>query len=213
MRTALATAVIFLATQQAYGTVVNADGHPAAGGLPAILDEATNRLWLDLPYTEGMSYLSVWQLTDPGEALEDWTLATTADVFGMLANAGITNFSGPGLEINETVGNLVDIWGHTEETSIDGGTMFSTFFSYTPQPEIASTVRYGFLRWQDTIFSDDFAVSNNDAGPLNTVTAYADIGIALYKEVPEPTAYTLALTAILCLTMSRRFGSVKGIEL
>src|SRR5262249_1743916 len=77
----------------AYGTVINADGNAFTSPAPpwAILDTATQILWLDATETKGRSLPDVTSKLGVGQEFDGWQLASIAQVDELFANAGLSD--------------------------------------------------------------------------------------------------------------------------
>lgn len=197
MKTIIAAALVLLAAPVASASVTDADGHPAAGGLPAILDENNNRLWLDISHTGGWSYEDALQSIAPGQPLEGWTIAGIDDVEDLMTSAGITFPPYNTIARIPDVMALINIWGSTRY-EVGQNRYWAGFITSTP------TLRDGVPGYR----SSGYVAYDNDFGYYGLTGSLLDAnssetyGVALYR-VPEPTTCTLALAA-LCLAMSRR---------
>ena len=195
--TIIAAAIVLLTAPFATGAVIDADGHPGAGGLPAILDESTGLLWLDISYTDEWSYEQAIDSTAPGEVLEGWRPVTNAEALLMLAHASIQPNRKSRVNLRQPVMNLIGIWGMTHDNSPTG--IEANFV--TSSEEIPNA--FGFKDFGSIRFD---AKKGHTSVPVNITdpeTGFIHIGVAMVKQIPEPTTAALALAA-LCLAMSRR---------
>jgi hypothetical protein len=108
--------------------VINADDHPAIAGTlhtNAILDEETNRLWLDVTETLGLSFNEVSSMLDSGEEYEGWLLPGLSDLEELLGNANIPYPTAPpGYDLahqpgfSQSISDFLDIYGSPSGTDL-----------------------------------------------------------------------------------------------
>ena len=196
----------------AHADVVNADNHPLIAGTPhtnAVLDESTNRLWLDVTESVGFSVNQITGLLDDGEEFEGWQLPELADVEELLLNANIpypTAPPGDGIGslpgFNQPISDLLDIFGSPSETDLgDQAEMWIRTNGDVPVVRIVlSDGEYGALdahRAKVHISPPGFDHSN---------TVFATVGTALYRTVPEPSSLALIVVGLLSVARIRCLG-------
>lgn len=153
-------------------------------------DTVANRDWLDLSFTDNMSYESVLAETALGGTLEGWTIATHLDVYEFFDNAG-----GDG-DYSDTNNasvffTLYPLWGQMPYFN-------NTSWFYVEDLALNSSTS-GKIVWANS--SVEYSQGFTDFNEYNK-----NIGAALYRTstVPEPSALAIFALGILGLA-SRRF--------
>ena len=188
-------AVVVFGGIDVYADVINADNHPLLVGTPhtkAILDEATNRLWLDVDETYGLSLNQVSSMLGSGQEYEGWQLPTLSDMEELLTNANTpypTAPPGQGLGLvpgfNQPISDLVDIYGIAHGTALGDQLeiVITTGMEIPVGRIVLSDGEYGDLEGHRA----RLMINPN----INADRATWGVGIALYQPIPEPSTLVL----------------------
>jgi len=188
----------------ANAAVINADNHSAIAGTPhpnAVLDEFTNRLWLDVTESVGFSINQIANLLSSGQEFEGWQLPELSDVEELLVHANIpypTSPPGDGFGslpgFNQPISDFLDIFGSPEQTDLgDQADMWIQSNGAVPVVRIIlSDGEFGSLdahRAKVHISPPNFDHSD---------TVFGTVGTALFREVPEPSSLVL-IAGLVCV--------------
>jgi sugar lactone lactonase YvrE len=181
-----------------YAEVVNADKYPLLAGEQhknAVLDTTTNRLWLDMTETLGLSYNQVKSKIGSGQEYDGWLLPDLSDLEELLIDANIPYpTSPPGYDIsnvpgfNKPISDFLEIYGSPGGTDL-GDQAQIWIWTGSSQPMgslVLSDGEYGNIRG----YRARIAISDG----YNADLAFGSVGTALFRPVPEPS--TLALLCI-----------------
>jgi hypothetical protein len=162
------------------------ENDPQFGANSLTYDSRTGLTWLDLTFSQGLSFTQTLAAMEPGGQLNGFRYATTAEVFSLFNSAGFKQgfitLSNPGFE---DINPLISLIG---STSADGtGGITGTLVDSGSEP--AAELSYiSFLPATDEYYV--VATSGNTAYGLNT--SENSIGNWLVA-VPEPSTYALIL--------------------
>lgn len=175
-------------------TVINADDHPLITGTPhtqAVFDEATNRLWLDVTETLGLSYNQVSSMLGGGQEYEGWLLPDVSDVAELLDNADIPYPTAPPWDwsayepgFSQAISDFLDIYGSPSGTDLGD------------QAELWVNNPFGRIALSDGEYGNlDGHRARLMINPADTPDrAFATVGTALYRPAPPPPDPSLTLT-------------------
>ena len=193
--------------------VINADDHPLIAGTPhtqAVFDEATNRLWLDVTETLGLSYNQVSSMLGGGQEYEGWLLPDVSDVAELLGNANIPYPTAPPYEpgFNQAISDFLDIYGSPSGTDLGD------------QAELWVNNPFGRIALSDGEYGNlDAHRARLNVYPSDTAdTVHATLGTALYRPVPSTLTLTIDASSIVELggttraTVQRNTGTNGDLE-
>lgn len=189
----LATLATLEPAALAQGMLSSAD-HPRHGANTLTVDANTGLAWLDLPLTSGLSFQQVLAATQPGGAFAGFRFASTHELFGLFADAGLPGQGWHPISDPQTapVLPLLSLLGTT--SSQDG---YPETFGVTGTPAGIGAHYAGGL---------DFALYNGTPcyfipgpGPLHSLGSLGDFygsgdwGSWLVMNVPEPSPATFGI--------------------
>jgi hypothetical protein len=191
----------FFPVPACFASPVDWNGKPGSRGFNAIRNG--NDIWIDLTVTRGMSYNSVLSEIGAGLQFEDWRVATADETTRLLLESVNLDYGGS-VGNRAKVLNFLAMWGgplyqvprggsiHGSDLVIvadlntgDGGAFAGRKFA-----EIAYDFNYGYFQWLTYAVDDDFSSSRH--------------GVALVRQIPEPSSASLAILIAIWLTLSGR---------
>ena len=177
-----------------HAAVINADNHPAIVGeqhTKAVLDTATNRLWLDITETLGLSLNEVSSMLDSAQEYEGWLVPDVSDVAELLGNADIPYPTAPPWDwsayepgFNQAISDFLDIYGSPSGTDLGD------------QAELWVNNPFGRIALSDGEYGNlDGHRARLMINPADTPDrAFATVGTALYRPIPEPSSLVIFAT-------------------
>jgi hypothetical protein len=175
---------------------------PRFGPNSLTIDTSTQLAWLDLTASAGLSYNQVINNTAPGGVLSGYRYATTDEVLGLFASAGIpgTGYyplnNGPAQTLISLVGPTGTFQGQPEILGITG----SGASGYQYSAEI-----YAFYYDTSLVYAVACAPGFLGHG-FNQYEGYGAVGSWLVREVPEPSACFIMAGGLIGFAIMKRCG-------
>ncbi|QDS98065.1 hypothetical protein [Adhaeretor mobilis] len=181
-----------------HDATIVANGDAPDDGMNLTLDTSTNREWLDLTLSDGMSFNSVAAQLGPGAVFEGFQIASTPEAVQFLQNLGLSTTLFPGMtDLADGGTAAAAAIGLLGESGLVGGVSFSQATTSEAWP--------GPGNQRVIAIRNNGVTSTIQAGGVGSATAGAQIGHFLYRStVPEPASVALFASCGFALLASRR---------
>ena len=169
----------------ATGLIIDANGHALTPGLHpgAVLDTATDLLWLDATETAGRSLADIQSKLGTGQEFESWSLATRGQIHQMFLNADL-RITSPGqgwtedLPLRNQAQSLVAIYGQTRFGT--ASSYFGTNVWHADTFDYPGQIGGETVGWSDNS-PEGVWVGDNGTSSSITGKAVGDWGVALVR--------------------------------
>ena len=177
---------------------------PAFGANSLTIDTQTQLAWLNLSYTADLSYNQVLTDMQPGGMFSNYTFATSQEVVGLYADAGIGVLGYNSLS-SPAISSLISLVGSTGPINGYPGFIAISGTSNGPGAQAAPAITAVGINGNEEYFVSGGPGSGSTS--YGDSTSYPTVADWLVTTVPEPCVGSIAIAGIAVLTLAPRLKS------
>lgn len=172
---------------------------PSFGANSLTIDTQTELAWLNLSFTQGLSYNQVLADMQPGGRFSGYTFASTQEAINLFADAGI---GAPNIYSLSTpaIGTLISFVGSTGPINGYSGFIGISGTSDGSGGQEAPAIYASGINGTEYYIAYD----GTDGTSYGDSTSTPDVGDWLVKTVPEPGIWSVAIAGLPALRLMRR---------
>ncbi|HEY1789945.1 MAG TPA: hypothetical protein VGJ73_17500 [Verrucomicrobiae bacterium] len=167
------------------------------------IDTQTELAWLNLSFTADLSYNQVLAGMQPGGIFNDYTFATSQEVAGLYADAGISAAGYYSLS-TPAIGSLISLVGSTTMNNGQPGFVAISGTSDGPGVQEAPSIYATGVNGTDFYFVSDGTEA--DSTSYGVSTSLPGVSDWLVKTVPEPSMGSIGVLGLMICAGVRRFN-------
>ncbi len=166
------------------------------------IDTTTGLGWLDVSLSAGLSYQQVLADTQPGGSFSGFRFATVQEVLNLYTSAGIPGAGYYPLSTT-AITSFLSLIGTTGTINGQPGVLALSATSLSAGVYCAPAI-YGTGKSGVEEYWVNDGGYNSGGTAYGATTSYPDLGSWLVTNVPEPSAYALAIAGLIGFTCMRR---------